>query len=152
MQMGGQLACSDAQPVFRVGALKDPLNANLDRIQIIKGWLDETGQTQERVFDVALSDGRKDGRIAVGSTVDLERASYTNDIGSPMLQATWQDPTALPREHAFYYARVLQIPTPRWTLYDKVRYGVDEVPEQAPMVLQERAYTSAIWTASNCKS
>lgn len=152
VQMGGQLACSDETPVFKVGALKDPLNANLDRIQIIKGWLDEAGQTREQVYDVALSDGRKDGRIAVGSTVDLKLASYTNDIGSPMLQATWRDPSALPRENAFYYARVLQIPTPRWTLYDKVRYGIDEAPDEVPMVLQERAYTSAIWTASNCES
>lgn len=148
--MGGQLACHEDSPVFKVGALKDPLNANLDRIQIIKGWLDEAGQARERIFDVALSDGREDGRIPVGSTVDLQRASYTNDIGSPMLEATWRDPDRSPGEKAFYYARVLQIPTPRWTLYDKVRYAIDQVPEQVPMVLQERAYTSAIFTASNC--
>lgn len=144
VQMGGVLQRSERLPVFTVAALKDPVGANLDRIQIVKGWLDRDGTTREKVFDVALSDARKPG-TPVGDTVDRDTATYSNDIGSAMLKAEWQDPEFDAEETAFYYARVLQIPTPRWTLYDKVNYGIENVPAHIPQVIQERAYTSAIW-------
>jgi hypothetical protein len=149
--MGGELsrAPADKAPTFLVAALKDPLNGNLDRIQIIKGWVDKKGKEHERVYDVAVSDGREiggDGRCKtpVGNTVDLQTATWTNTIGDPELIAVWKDPDFSPKVHAFYYARVIEIPTPRWTLYDKVRLGA-EMPAEVPMTTQERAYTSPIW-------
>ena len=149
--MGGDLteAPKGKSPVFMVYALRDPIGANLDRIQIIKGWLDKNGNTQERIYDVAVSDGRKiaaDGRCKtpVGNTVDLEAASWTNTIGASELAAVWTDPDFDPKEKAFYYVRVLEIPTPRWVVYDKVRLGA-EIPEEAELIGQERAYTSPIW-------
>jgi hypothetical protein len=139
---------SDA-PTFMVYALRDPIGANLDRIQIVKGWMDAEGNLQERVFDVAVSGGRtigEDGRCKepVGNTVDLEAANWTNTIGASELTAVWTDPEFDPQANAFYYARVLEIPTPRWVLYDKVRLGA-EIPVAAELVGQERAYTSPIW-------
>jgi uncharacterized protein DUF3604 len=135
-------------PSFLVYALRDPIGANLDRIQIVKGWVDADGKTQEKVFDVAWSDERKpgaDGKIpAVGNTVNLENASWTNTIGSSELATVWSDPDFDPGERAFYYARVLEIPTPPWYAYDAFRYGI-EMPEGAPTSQQERAYTSPIW-------
>ncbi|CTQ52526.1 hypothetical protein LP7551_01044 [Roseibium album] len=135
-------------PSFLVYALRDPIGANLDRIQIVKGWVDSDGKTQEKVFDVAWSDDRKpgaDGKIpAVGNTVNLENASWTNTIGSSELATVWTDPDFEPGERAFYYARVLEIPTPPWYAYDAFRYGI-EMPEGAPTSQQERAYTSPIW-------
>ena len=136
-------------PTFMVYALRDPIGANLDRIQIVKGWLDKKGKTHERVYDVAVSDGRKigkDGRCKtpVGNTVDLEAANWTNTIGASELATVWTDPDFDPKEKAFYYARVIEIPTPRWVLYDKVRLGA-EVPKAAKLTHQERAYTSPIW-------
>ena len=149
--MGGDLtdAPAGSAPTFMVYALRDPIGANLDRIQIIKGWLDANGETQERIYDVAVSDGRQIGsdgraRTPVGDTVDLEAANWTNTIGASELAAVWTDPNSDPEEKAFYYARVLEIPTPRWVLYDKVRLGA-EIPEEAELVHQERAYTSPIW-------
>jgi len=149
--MGGDLteAPKGKSPVFMVYALRDPIGANLDRIQIIKGWLDGAGKTQERIYDLAVSDGRKiaaDGRCKtpVGNTVDLEAASWTNTIGASELAAVWTDPDFDPKEKAFYYVRVLEIPTPRWVVYDKVRLGA-EIPEEAELIGQERAYTSPIW-------
>ena len=150
--MGGDLPpASDGQkaPTFMVYALRDPIGANLDRIQIVKGWLDSDGKTHERVFDVAVSDGRKidaDGRCntPVGNTVDIEAANWTNTIGASELATVWTDPEFDPNQSAFYYARVIEIPTPRWILYDKVRFGT-EIPEGATLVHQERAYTSPIW-------
>jgi hypothetical protein len=149
--MGGDLSNAPAgkAPTFLVGALKDPIGANLDRIQIIKGWLDAKGDLQERIYDVALSDDRAAGddgrcRTPVGNTVDLETATWLNTIGDPELIAVWEDPEFDPAERAFYYARVIEIPTPRWTLYDSVRFGV-EMPDEVPMTTQERAYTSPIW-------
>jgi Protein of unknown function (DUF3604) len=149
--MGGDLMPKpDAveAPSFLVYALRDPIGANLDRIQIVKGWVDSDGKTQEKVFDVAWSDDRKpgaDGKIpAVGNTVDLENASWTNTIGSSELATVWTDPNFEPGERAFYYARVLEIPTPPWYAYDAFRYGID-MPEGAPTSQQERAYTSPIW-------
>ncbi len=149
--MGGDLkdAPPGKAPTFLVRALRDPDGANLDRIQVVKGWLDAKGQTHERIYDVAVSDGRKldsQGRCKtpVGSTVDVANATYTNSIGAPGLAAYWKDPSFDPRERAFYYVRVLEIPTPRWTAYDAKFYGV-KMPAEVPMTLQERAYTSPIW-------
>ena len=135
-------------PTFLVAALKDSIGANLDRIQIVKGWLDANGQPQERVYDVVWSGDRQpgsDGKLPpVGSTVDIENATWTNTIGSPELIKVWTDPEFDPSLPAFYYARVLEIPTPRWTAYDAMRFGIDP-PEGARMTIQERAYTSPIW-------
>ena len=135
-------------PNFMIFALKDPVGANLDRIQVVKGWVDADGETRERVYDVAWSDDRApdaDGRLPeVGSTVDVASATYTNDIGAAELSTIWTDPDFDPAQKAFYYARVIEIPTPRWTAYDAFRYGV-ELPEEAPTTTQERAYTSPIW-------
>ena len=150
--MGGDLRPRDADqqaPSFMVYALRDPVGANLDRIQIIKGWLDANGKLQERVYDVAVSDGRSidaNGRATqpVGNTVDLEAASWTNTIGDAELVTVWTDPDFDAKERAFYYARVLEIPTPRWVVYDKVRLGA-EIPKEAELIGQERAYTSPIW-------
>ena len=148
--MGGDLPpATSAAPTFMIYALRDPIGANLDRIQIIKGWLDDDGELQERIYDVAVSDGRTIGvdgraRTPVGNTVDLEAASWTNTIGGSELAAVWTDPDFDPDERAFYYGRVLEIPTPRWVVYDKVRLGA-ELPEDAELIGQERAYTSPIW-------
>jgi hypothetical protein len=149
--MGGNLSAAPARPApsFLVAALKDPYGGNLDRIQIIKGWLDSSGELQEQVYDVAVSDGRTIGadgrcRVPVGNTVDLENATWFNTIGDPELITVWQDPDFDPSERAFYYARVIEIPTPRWTLYDRVRLGA-EMADDVPMTTQERAYTSPIW-------
>ncbi len=150
--MGGDLEARPTgakRPVFMVGAMKDAWSGNLDRIQIIKGWVDQKGDLQERVYDVAVSDGRTidpDGRATepVGNTVNLEDASFLNTIGDMELRAVWEDPDFDPNHRAVYYARVLEIPTPTWQAYDAAIYGVD-MPEEIPMVHQERAYTSPIW-------
>ncbi len=149
--MGGDLSSAPKgkAPTFLAAALKDPIGANLDRIQIIKGWVDRNGKTQERIYDVAVSGGRTigtDGRCKtpVGSTVDVENATWANTIGAPELIAVWKDPDFDPALRAFYYVRVLEIPTPRWTAYDAKRFGVKPLPSTT-MVLQERAYTSPIW-------
>ena len=149
--MGSDLIPPDdgSAPSFLVYALRDPMGANLDRVQIIKGWLDtETGETQEQVFDVVWAGDRSpgdDGKLPpVGNTVDLSIPSWTNDIGRAELGAVWTDPDFDPAEHAFYYARVIEIPTPRWTAYDAVRFGV-EMDADVQMITQERAYTSPIW-------
>ena len=148
--MGGVLPKKTRHaPRFLVMAARDPLGANLDRIQIVKGWIDGNGDTRERVFDVALSDGRTSrpkGARVLESTVDAETATYRNDIGAPQLAAFWADPYFEPDRQAFYYVRVLEIPTPRWTTYDAVRLGA-EVPSAAPKEIQDRAYTSPIWYA-----
>ena len=149
--MGGSLIKAPAgkRPVFLVYALRDPDGPNLDRIQIIKGWLGKDGKAQERIFDVAVSGGRAigpDGRCKtlVGSTVDVANASYTNTIGAPALSAYWVDPAFDATERAFYYVRVIQIPSPRWTAYDQKRYGI-KMPDYVPMTVTDRAYTSPIW-------
>ncbi len=135
-------------PSFLVAALRDPIGANLDRIQIVKVWNDAAGARQEKVYDVASSDGRRpgpDGKLPpVGNTVDVAAATYTNSIGDPELIAAWTDPEFNPALHAVYYARVVEIPTPRWTAYDAKRFGV-KMPAGVPMFGQERAYTSPIW-------
>ncbi|ANT61620.1 hypothetical protein AYJ57_14075 [Salipiger sp. CCB-MM3] len=150
--MGGDLGAAPdgAAPSFLMAALKDPLSGNLDRIQVVKGWIDAEGETHEKVFDVIWSGDRapdENGKLPdVGNTVDVANASWTNTIGAPELIGVWQDPqfdAALP---AFYYARVIEIPTPRWTAYEAKRFGV-EMPEEVPMITTERAYTSPIWYA-----
>ena len=145
--MGGELNAADTSSIFVVAASKDALGANLDRIQIIKGWVDSEGATHETIYDVALSPNRapKDSTLvpgAVGNTVDVAEASYTNTIGSAQLSARWADPDYEPNQSAFYYARVLEIPTPRWSTYDAKTLGI-QAPE--PSSHQERAVSSAIW-------
>lgn len=148
--MGGDLrdAPSGQSPRFLVAALRDPIGANLDRIQIIKGWLDADGEVQEKVYDVVWGGDRQvgaDGKVPdVGNTVDVANATWTNTIGAPELITLWQDPDFDPDLKAFYYARVLEIPTPRWTAYDAVRFGIEPLPGTR-MTITERAYTSPIW-------
>ena len=149
--MGGDLSKKPKNaktPTFMAFALRDPIGANLDRIQIIKGWMDTKGKTHEKVYDVAWSGDRKpdaNGKLpAVGNTVDAKNANWTNTIGASELATVWTDPEFDPKQKAFYYARVIEIPTPRWTTYDAFRYGV-ELPKDVPTSTQERAYTSPIW-------
>ena len=149
--MGGDLgrATAGKAPSFLVGAMKDPLGGNLDRIQVVKGWVDAKGQTHEKVYDVAWSGDRrpdpKTGKVPlVGNTVDVASATWTNTIGAAELIAVWKDPEFDPKQRAFYYARVIEIPTPRWTAYDAKRFGVTMDPK-VPMTTTERAYTSPIW-------
>jgi hypothetical protein len=148
--MGGDLtnAPRAAAPTFLFSALKDPDGANLDRIQVVKGWRDENGELREKVYDVVWAGDREvgaDGKLPVlGSTVDLDTATYTNTIGTVSLTVTWRDADFDPRERAFYYARVLEIPTPRWTAFDEVRFGI-RMDDEVTRILQERAYTSPIW-------
>jgi len=149
--MGGDLRRAPAGkvPTFLVAALKDPIGANLDRIQVVKGWLDAKGELHEKVYDVAWSDARKPdprtGKLpAVGSTVDVENATWTNTIGDPELITVWKDPDFDPAQRAFYYARVIEIPTPRWTAYDAKRFGTKPLPGTR-MTVTERAYTAPIW-------
>jgi hypothetical protein len=148
--MGGDLQAAPVGkvPTFLVAALKDPIGANLDRYQIIKGWLDRDGNVHEKIYDVAWSGDRRpggDGKLpSVGSTVDVANATWTNTIGSPELITVWKDPEFDPSQPAFYYGRVIEIPTPRWTAYDAKRFGVQPLPGTA-MTVTERAYTSPIW-------
>jgi hypothetical protein len=148
--MGGDLSDAPAgkAPSFLVAALKDPVGANLDRLQVIKGWVDAKGQLQEKIYDVAWSGDRKPdakGKLpSVGNTVDVENATWTNTIGAPELITVWQDPEFDAKQRAFYYVRVIEIPTPRWTAYDAKYYGVKPLPGTV-MVQTERAYTSPIW-------
>jgi hypothetical protein len=151
--MGGDLPPppdGKAAPTFLVAALKDPLSGNLDRIQIVKGWIDAKGERHEKVHDVVWGDAQKrkpdrDGKLPpVGSTVNVKEATWTNTIGDPELITVWKDPDFDPKTPAVYYARVLEIPTPRWTAYDAKRYGIT-MPAEAKMTTQERAYTSPIW-------
>jgi len=148
--MGGELekAPGKKSATFLIAALKDPDGANLDRVQIVKGWLDKKGTVHEKVYDVAVSDGRqiKDGKATkkVGSTVDLKTATYSNSIGEVYLAAAWTDPDFDTKQTSFYYTRVIEIPTPRWTAFDEVRFGIKMAPE-VTRILQERAYTSPIW-------
>jgi len=147
--MGGDLgnAPANSSPRFLVAANKDPFGANLDRIQIVKGWLDSDGELHENVYNVAVSDERPvvDNVVEpVGDTVDVSTPSYANSIGEPQLLTQWIDPDFNPAQHAFYYARVLEIPTPRWTAYD-AKYASTDVVQGIPMKTQERAYTSPIW-------
>ena len=149
--MGGDLVDAGKAPQFIVSALKDPEGAHLDRVQIVKGWVDGNGAQQERVFDVVWSDAETRRTVAgklpgVGNTVDLAKASYTNTIGAPELRTVWTDPEYQAGQKAFYYVRVLEIPTPRWHVYDAVRFGFTLTGEALKnAVAQERAYSSPIW-------
>lgn len=149
--MGGDLSNGPkgSSPSFLVRAVMDPNGANLDRVQVIKGWRDSKGELQEKVYNVAVSDGRKIARNGstkpVGSTVNIKKASYKNSIGDPELSVVWRDPDFDANELSFYYVRVIEIPTPRWTAYDVKNYRLKNVPEKVEMVTQERAYSSPIW-------
>ena len=153
--MGGDLtkAPNGQSPRFLIRAVKDPDGANLDRVQVIKGWHDKNGELHEKIYNVALSGKRKEnwrGKVkAVGTTVDVGGASYTNTIGDPELAVVWTDPDFNKDELAFYYVRVLEIPTPRWTAYDAKLFNLKDIPKEVPMVIQERAYTSPIWYSPN---
>jgi hypothetical protein len=149
--MGGDLTGppTGSTPALLIQALRDPDGANLDRIQVVKGWLDDKGDTHERIWDVAVSDGREIGadgrcRTQVGNTVNVDDATFTNAIGDAALGGYWQDPEFDPGQRAFYYVRVLEIPTPRWTTIDAKVFGVER-PADVPASIQERAYTSPIW-------
>jgi hypothetical protein len=149
--MGGDLKSGGAgAPRFIVSALKDPMGANLDRVQIVKGWVAAGGELKEKVFDVSWSSPAArprgaDGKVpAVGNTVNLAKASYTNSIGAAELQSVWTDPEFDPAQRAFYYVRVIEIPTPRWVVYDALRYGA-KLPPGTELIAQERAYSSPIW-------
>jgi len=156
--MGGDLtqAPEHKVPSFLIRAVKDADGANLDRVQVIKGWHDINGELHEKIYNVALSDNRKPnwrGKIKpVGNTVTLADASYTNTIGDPELSVVWKDPDFNPDELAFYYLRVLEIPTPRWTAYDAKHFQLTNTPSEVTMVTQERAYTSPIWYTPTGKS
>jgi hypothetical protein len=154
--MGGDLgpAPPGRSPTFLIHVAKEPDGANLDRVQVIKGWYDGAGELHEKIFDVALSDGRQvrpDGGVdPVGNTVDVRSASYINAIGDSELASVWRDPEFDRNERTFYYVRALQIPTPRWTTYDAKFYvakfySIDNLDEEIPWVTQERVYTSPIW-------
>jgi hypothetical protein len=150
--MGADLPAKPSQtqaPTFAVWALKDPETGNLDRVQIVKGWINRWDRPSEKIYDVALSDGRKvdpkTGKApAVGNTVNVKKATYTNDIGDSQLSAVWTDPDFDPSVHAVYYVRVLEIPTPRWSTYDAARNNLPLSP-LVPATLQERAWSSPIW-------
>jgi hypothetical protein len=150
--MGGELskAAAGKAPTFLVAAMKDAQGGNLDRIQIVKGWIDKTGRPQEKIYNVAWGDAKqrklgKDGKLPpVGDTVDVAHATWTNTIGDGELVGVWKDPAFDPALRAFYYARVIEIPTPRWTAYDAFRFGIS-MPPEVPMKHQERAWTSPIW-------
>jgi hypothetical protein len=149
--MGGDLGSAPGKndaPSFLVGAMKDPYSGNLDRIQIVKGWMDSKGRAHEKVYNVVWSGDRKPGATGklppVGDTVDVASATWSNSIGAPELITVWQDPDFDPKASAFYYARVIEIPTPRWTAYEAKRFGVT-MNDRVPMTTQERAYTSPIW-------
>ena len=152
VSMGGDLQAiptGKKAPTFMVGAMKDPWSGNLDRIQIIKGWVDKKGNRSEKIYDVAVSDGRSidgDGRCrtSVGNTVDTGKAIYLNTIGDAELRVVWTDPDFDPEVPAVYYARVLEIPTPTWQAYDQAFFG-HKMNADVPLSHQERAYTSPIW-------
>jgi hypothetical protein len=147
--MGGELAPGKGSPSMMISALKDPIGANLDRVQVVKGWIDSAGKTHEKVFDVVWSDMDKrkaaGGKVpAVGDTVDVATASYKNSIGAASLTTVWRDPEFNPAVRAFYYVRVIEIPTPSWPAFDALRYKL-KLPSEVRVKQQERAYTSAIW-------
>ena len=149
--MGGELRAppQGKSPTFLVAALKDPLGANLDRYQIVKGWLTGDGKLEEKVYDVAWADAerRRPGTASClppSVTPSMWRTPRTNTIGAPELATVWTDPDFDTSQPAFYYGRVIEIPTPRWTAYDAKRFGTKPLPDTA-LTIMERAYTSPIW-------
>lgn len=154
--MGGLLSNGGGKaPGFIVSASKDSQGANLDQVQIVKVWIDSNGETHEKIFPIAWSGDRElteNGHLPpVGSTVDPRAATWINDIGEPQLSAFWEDPEFQPEDSALYYVRVLEIPTPRWTAYDRSRFGL-AMPRELPMTTRERAYTSPIWYRPTAQS
>ncbi|OED48330.1 hypothetical protein ACH42_02380, partial [Endozoicomonas sp. (ex Bugula neritina AB1)] len=149
--MGGDIKITgkNKAPGFTIAVSKDPRGANLDRVQMIKGWINKDGSTSEKVYDVALSDGRTSGDQLVGNTVDLETAMYTNDIGEEEFRTFWRDPDFDADQSAFYYIRVLEIPTPRHSLYDSIALGIDVKETGRPATIQERVYGSPFWYSPN---
>ena len=151
--MGSDILKNEGEgaPTFMIAATKDAEGANLDRVQVIKGWVKD-GKTYEQIYNVAWSDDREvksDGNLPpVGNTVDVANATFTNSIGAAELTTVWTDPDFDPATRAFYYIRVLEIPTPRWTTYDAARYDLD-LPDDVPRSVQERAYSSPIWYSPN---
>ncbi len=146
--MGSDLSnAGENTPTFIVQAVKEANGANLDRVQIIKGWVDANGETQEKIYDIALSDGRTDGKVPVGNTVDLKTAKYSNSIGDTNFFITWTDLDFDASQNAFYYVRVIEIPTPRWSTYDAVTLGIP-VRTDIPSTIQERGWSSPIWYTS----
>ena len=151
--MGGDLVAAPRgkSPTFQIRATKDWDGANLDRVQVVKGWLSANGELDERVYDVVVSDERVipqgRGKVQpVGSTVDVEKLTYANTIGDPELTVVWTDPDFDPQARAFYYVRVIEIPTPRWTAYDRKFFKIENrMDSKVPLTTQERAYTSPIW-------
>ncbi|WP_282122481.1 DUF3604 domain-containing protein [Algibacter mikhailovii] len=147
--MGSNLSNANGKsPTFIVHAIKEVDGANLDRAQIIKGWVGANGETHEKIYDVALSDNRTDGATAVGNTVDLKTAKYTNDIGAVQFFTSWTDPEFDATQNAFYYVRVLEIPTPRWSTYDAITLGIP-IRNDIPATIQERGWSSPIWYSPN---
>jgi hypothetical protein len=148
--MGGNLKPAPAgkPATFLIAAMKDPEGANLDRVQVIKGWFGADGKTQEKIYDVKWAGDRKPGANGklppVGNSVDLKTATYANNIGAAELATRWTDPDFDPKLMAVYYVRVLEIPTPRWVAHDAVRYKLT-LPKKVTMIQQERAFTSPIW-------
>ena len=148
--IAAELTRLQKSPTFLVVAMKDPIGANLDRVQMVKGWLDSEGELHEKVYNIAWGDAEKrpmgaDDKIPpVGNTVNIPNASWSNNIGDVHLSTVWKDPDFDSDEKAFYYVRVLEIPTPRWTAYDAKRFGV-KMSEEVPMTIQERVYSSPIW-------
>jgi hypothetical protein len=155
--MGGDLsgATPGQAPTLLIQAAKDPDGANLDRVQVVKGWVDSDGGTHEKIYDVAWSGARTigtDGKLPlVGNTVDVKTATYSNSIGAPVLATAWKDPDFNAADRAYYYIRVIEIPTPRWTTYDAARFG-GKLPTNVPATLTQRAYTSPIWYTPNPSS
>ncbi len=152
--MGGDLykPADGSSLGFLIAVMKDPDGANLDRVQIVKGWLNDQGVAEEKIYDVALSDGRTDGSVKVGNTVDVSTGKYTNTIGAPELTVFWQDPDFRPEQNAFYYVRALEIPTPRYSLLDAIKLGIDVAETGHPATIQERVYSSPIWYNSDKSS
>jgi hypothetical protein len=152
--MGGDLSGAPAgkSPTLVIQAAKDPDGANLDRVQVIKGWVDASGATHEKVYDVAWSGDRApgaDGKLPlVGTSVDIAHATYSNSIGAAVLATAWKDPDFNAADRAYYYLRVIEIPTPRWTTYDAARFG-GKLPPGVPATVTQRAYTSPIWYTPN---
>jgi hypothetical protein len=150
--MGGDLAAAPAgkKASFLITALKDPMGANLDRVQVIKGWIDAKGNKKEKIFDVAWSDTDKrkpdaKGKLpSVGNSINMETLEVGSNIGDPELKILWTDPEFDPSLPSFYYVRVLEIPTPRWTAYDRKKFNL-KMDKNVPMSQQERCYTSPIW-------
>ena len=147
--MGGDLTNAPGPPALLIRAARDPNGANLDRIQVIKGWLDRNGQLHEKIYNVAVSGNRvidKNGKVQpVGNTITADGIAYSNRIGDAELTAVWRDPDFNKKEFAFYYVRVLEIPTPQWPAFDRQRYGLKDIHSDIPTMAQERAYSSPIW-------